>query len=65
MADTGGKTVPCHYCGADIDVPAERSRFEAFTTHFQAEHIGDDGDTVGTSRRWRADSTTEAPETEN
>jgi hypothetical protein len=65
MGDTGETTVPCHYCGADIDVPAERSRFEAFTTHFEAEHIREDGDAVGEIRRWRADSTTDAPETGN
>lgn len=39
MGDTPGETVPCHYCGVDIEVPAERSRFEAFTAHFETEHI--------------------------
>ncbi|WP_276258401.1 hypothetical protein [Haloglomus litoreum] len=41
MGDTPVETVPCHYCGVDIEVPAERSRFEAFTAHFQTEHIRD------------------------
>lgn len=39
MGDTPAETVSCHYCGVDIEVPAERSRFEAFTAHFETEHI--------------------------
>lgn len=65
MADIGDETVPCHYCGADIDVPAERSRFEVFTTHFEAEHIRADADGMGEIRRWRADTATETRGTGN
>lgn len=39
MGDSAGETVACHYCGTDVDVPTDWSRFEAFTTHFEAEHI--------------------------
>jgi len=41
MGDSAGETVPCHYCGTAVDVPAERSRFEVFTSHFETEHIRD------------------------
>lgn len=61
MGDTGEKTVPCHYCGADIDVPAGSSRFEAFTTHFETEHIREGGDGASETLGRRADSTTDAP----
>lgn len=39
MGSADSETVPCHYCGVDIEVPPERTRFEAFTTHFQSEHV--------------------------
>lgn len=41
MGTPDSETVPCHYCGVDIEVPPERTRFEAFTAHFQSEHIRD------------------------
>jgi hypothetical protein len=50
MGDAPAETVPCHYCGVDIEVPAERSRFEAFTAHFETEHIRDRAATSGERR---------------
>ncbi len=45
MDEGSGETVPCHYCGAAIEVTPGQSRFRAFTRHFQAEHIrGEAGD---------------------
>lgn len=39
MVDTAGETVPCQYCGAEVEVPADCTRFEAFTAHFETEHV--------------------------
>lgn len=47
MGDAPAETVPCHYCGVDIEVPAGRSRFEAFTAHFETEHIRNRGTASG------------------
>jgi hypothetical protein len=41
MVDTAGETVPCQYCGEAVEVPAGRTRFEAFTAHFEIEHVDD------------------------
>lgn len=41
MGPPDSQTVPCHYCGVEIEVPPERTRFEAFTAHFESEHIRD------------------------
>ncbi|WP_276258402.1 hypothetical protein [Haloglomus litoreum] len=38
MADTAGEMVACDYCGTDIEVPADGSRYEASVAHFEAEH---------------------------
>jgi hypothetical protein len=39
MGDTAGESITCQYCGTDIQVSAERSRYEASVAHFEAEHI--------------------------
>ena len=41
MGPPDSQTVPCHYCGIEIEVPPERTRFEMFTAHFESEHIRD------------------------
>lgn len=40
MADSAGKPIACQYCGSEIQVPADRPRFQAAVTHFEAEHVG-------------------------
>ena len=47
MDDASGETVPCHYCGAAIEVAPGQSRFRAFTTHFETEHIRGEGGGAG------------------
>jgi hypothetical protein len=54
MNDRAEETVPCHYCGAEVEVPTDRSRFEAFTAHFQTEHIHN-GHTTPRPDDWCAD----------
>lgn len=44
MDEGSGETVPCHHCGAAIEVTPGQSRFRAFTRHFQAEHIRGEAD---------------------
>lgn len=40
MADSAGEPIACQYCGSDIQVPADRSRFQAAVAHFEREHVG-------------------------
>lgn len=54
MADTTGERVACQYCGTDIQVPAERSRFEVSIAHFEAVHVTREGPPAGTDERAEA-----------
>lgn len=64
MADSVGDPVACQYCGSDIQVPADRSRFQAAVTHFEAEHVGGPEAATGSSDRGAAGCPTTNAETE-
>lgn len=51
MADSAGEPIACQYCGSDIQVPADRSRFQAAVSHFEAEHVGGPETATGSSGR--------------
>lgn len=64
MADSAGDPIACQYCGSDIQVPADSSRFQAAVSHFETEHVGGPEAATGSSGRSAASCPTTNPDSE-